>query len=153
MTDADVALFDAMERKRKPRRKGVTIGKASNRVEGEREDDIQTDIVKAIRKLGFRAHAIPNGSYLAGDHIRRARQSAKLTRMGMVNGAGDVGLRLPKSRGGPAYGELEVKQPGGVLSDDQVKRRDELHADGFLWGAACDVEGAVTVLRSWGWLA
>jgi hypothetical protein len=149
---ADVALWRELEAKPKPRRKGVTVGKIANRVEGELEDDIQTDIVKAIRRLGFRVHAIPNGAFLHGDAIRRARQSQKLTRMGMVDGAGDIAVRLPKARGGPAYGEIEIKRPGGVLSIDQEKRRDELLADGDKWGAACSIDGALDVLRSWGWL-
>lgn len=137
---------------RAPRRKRVRVGSAKDAIAGKHEFEIQAEIVRAIRKLGFRATASLNGVKLPGDPIARARKIQHLKSQGMEAGQYDLCLRRPKSRGGPAYAELEIKRPGEPLSVAQEQRGKELEADGFAHGAACDVDSAVAELKRWGWL-
>lgn len=142
--------LDALERP--ARRKRVTIGSAKDDT-GASEADIQAAIVLAIRRLG-----IGCGYNLHGEVLKRAsyderlRLAARLKRLGAEWGTLDLSLRLPVSRGGPAYGELEVKRPGQALTTDELRRTRRLEAAGHKWGAVCSVDEAIEAVRAWGWL-
>ncbi len=150
--NANLPDFDALERRaaRKPK---VRVGNKRDAVPGKYEFEIQADIVKAVRKLGIRATASLNGIKLPGDKAARERKIAHLRRIGMEVGQFDLGLRLPKARGGPAYAELEIKRPGEALTAAQERRAEQLAADGFAHGWACDVPSALAELKRWGWIA
>lgn len=53
--------------------------------------------------------AIPNGAHLAGDREQRARQMIRLKRVGLLPGAADLLLTVP--RGGRAGLWVEMKKP------------------------------------------
>jgi hypothetical protein len=70
-------------------------------------------------------YAIPNGAFLFGDAVRRAKQMAALKRQGLRPGVPDLHI--------PGWGlYLEMKRSkGGVTSDDQDKMHRLLRSMGF----------------------
>jgi hypothetical protein len=133
-----------------PVTKPQRIGKARKDAPDERT--VQRQIVKALRKLGLRVTAVPNGAHLAGTELRRMRQMAALKLDGLETGAADLLLTLPRRMGGPDMAWCEVKREGGVLSVDQIEFRDRCAADGIRWGCVTSLDQALAMLRGWGWV-
>ena len=86
---ADVEMWAALEAKGKPRRKGVTVGKARAGAPSERA--VQREIIKAGAKLGIWCVAVPNGSHLAGDPEERMRKMAAMRADGLHDWAPVIG--------------------------------------------------------------
>ncbi len=139
----DLASFDRLEGKDKPRRK---VGKA--RVGAPPERTVQREIVKAARQLGFIVHHSPNGTTLAGDDVARFKQAAVLNADGLMPGWPD--LILFNRRGG--VGLLEVKREGGTVSADQERVLSLLTRWNVPNATVCTLDDAMTALKSWGWL-
>jgi hypothetical protein len=74
--------------------------------------------------------AIPNGAYLAGSKLQRAKQMQRLKAEGLETGAPD--LLLPVARGGYHGLFVEMKRINGSrTSPDQIECRDYLIAQGY----------------------
>jgi hypothetical protein len=77
--------------------------------------------------------AIPNGAFLQGDRVRRAKQWSKLKRQGSREGVSDVFLPVP--RGGYHGLWIEIKAPrphASEVSDDQEQWQKEMRGQGYL---------------------
>ncbi len=88
------------------------------------ETDEQTKLVSwfrlQYRQLANCLFSIPNGSVLAGDAIKRAKQMNKLKREGFVNGVSDLFLMIPNSLYHGLFIEMK-KAEGGKVSQEQHK--------------------------------
>lgn len=62
-------------------------------------------------------YSVPNGGWLAGNATQRARQMNKLKAEGLLPGVSDVFIAEPRGDYHGMY--LEMKQPGGKLSENQ----------------------------------
>ena len=131
--------------------KRVRVGKA--RKDAPCERTVQRGIVGALRAMGYRVIHIPNGVKYAGDADRRAIQGKVLRADGFVSGTPDLLVMNPKAPTGLAFGWLEVKREGGVLSPDQLGFRDSCARDGFNWCAVCTLDESIAALKAWGWIA
>ena len=143
------ADLDALEKPH--RRKRVRVGSAKDD-DGTRERVIQRDIIKALRQLGIRSVHVPNGANLAGDAGARMRQMAALRADGVLPGWPDLLIWKPAPGLPPLFGVLEVKRPGGVLSDDQLSVQASLLRDGWSYRAVSSVVDALQAVRAWGWV-
>jgi hypothetical protein len=139
----DLAAFDALEGKDRPRRK---VGKA--RAGAPPERIVQREIVKAARQLGFIVHHSPNGTTLSGDSLARQKQSAVLVADGMMPGWLD--LTMFNRSGDP--GMMEVKREGGIISADQERVLALLARWHVKTAVVCTLDEAYTTWRRWGWL-
>ena len=139
----DLAAFDALEGKDKPRRR---VGKARAGAPSERV--VQREIVRSFRQLGLIVHHSPNGAQLPGDDVARFKQAAVLNADGLMPGWPD--LILFNRRG--AVGLLEVKREGGHLSADQERVMGLLTRWNVPNAAVCTLDEALAVVRAWGWL-
>lgn len=83
---------------------------------------------------------VPNGG------LRDPRVAAKLKADGVLPGVPDIGVVLP---GGKILW-IEVKAPGGRLSEAQIAFRDHIMATGGLWCLAYDIDGVERALASYG---
>ncbi len=139
----DLAAFDALEGKNKPKRR---VGK---KVKGGRlESPIQREIVNTLRKMGYIVHHSPNGAPLGGDQIARAKQSAVLKADGRVEGWPDLVVINRQWQ----HGYLEVKRPGGEISADQERVAAAMLRRGGMVAFVCSLDEALAALRQWGWL-
>jgi len=139
----DLAAFDALEGKDKPKRR---VGK---RVKGGRlESPIQRDIVKALRRMGYIVHHSPNGAPLGGDQMARAKQAAVLKADGRVEGWPDLVVIDRQWR----HAYFEVKRPGGTVSADQERVAAAMLRRGGLVAFVCSLDEALASLKEWGWL-
>jgi len=139
----NLAAFDALEGKDKPRRK---VGKA--RANAPPERTVQREIVRAARQLGFIVHHSPNGTTLSGDDVARFKQAAVLNADGLMPGWPD--LILFNKRG--AVGLLEIKREGGTVSADQERVLGLLTRWNVPNAAVCTLDEAYAAWRAWGWL-
>ena len=94
------------------------------------ESDEQSAFVKDFRKKykDYKIISIPNGSFLAGDKIQRARQMAKLKREGLEVGCYDTFVMFPNAR--ILFIEFK-RQKDFKVSKDQEAFRDTLDLMGF----------------------
>jgi hypothetical protein len=83
--------------------------------------------------------AIPNQS---NRHISNA---AKMKAEGVKSGITDLCFMLPAGR----VAWLEMKKPGGSLSDTQKVFRDLCAVLGHTWGVAKSVDEALALLTAW----
>lgn len=83
--------------------------------------------------------AIPNQ---ANRHIHNA---VKMKAEGVRSGVADLCFMLPQGR----VGWLEMKKPGGSMSDTQRQFRDICKSLGHLWGLAKSVDEALELLTEW----
>ncbi len=142
-TEADLA---ALEKRR--RRTGRTVGSAKDD-DGRKERAIQREIVRAVRQMGFRAVHVPNGGSLAGDEQARMRQGVARRMDGCVTGFPDLLLMRPGT-GEVVF--LEIKRPGGRLSDAQDACIAHMRNDGFRVGTASKLDDAIYWLKKWKWI-
>jgi hypothetical protein len=74
--------------------------------------------------------AVPNGAFLAGDAVARAKQAGRLKRQGLRPGVPDVFLDV--ARGGYHGLRIEMKAGKGRASDDQRLWIAALREQGYL---------------------
>lgn len=84
--------------------------------------------------------AVPNQS---NRHIQNA---VKMKAEGVRSGIADICFMLPQGR----VAWLEMKKPGGSLSDTQKQFRDICTVLGHQWGTAKSVDEALAILTKWG---
>ncbi len=124
---------------RKPRK--FRVIDASKPV-GPSEHKIQASLVDYLyyaAKPDVHYFAIPNQ---ANRHIHNA---VKMKAEGVRSGVADLCFMLP---GGKAAW-LEMKKPGGSMSDTQKQFRDICKTLGHLWGLAKSVNEAIEILTEW----
>jgi len=131
--------LDALERPVKP----VRVGKARKGSPTERT--IQRDTIKALAKLGFWAVHVPNEGQMSGGELARFKQAAVLKADGMTRGA----LDLIVMGSGGRVGWLEIKKPGGIVSQAQLGFMARLERLSIPCAAVCTVEDAVQAVREW----
>jgi hypothetical protein len=110
--------------------------------DGNAEARIQHAIVEYVRLVapGMLIFAIPNGG------LRAKAEAARLKWTGVLAGVPDLAIVAP---GGRVY-FIEVKQPRGVLSDDQRAIRDWLIALGSPPAICKSIDDARRALVAWG---
>lgn len=133
--------LDQLATLEKPVRK-KRVGKAVTGGKSERE--IQREIVVGLRKLGMMVFHIPNEGALAGGF----KHWAALRADGCIGGIPDLGIIW---RAG-AFGMLEVKKPGGALSETQQFIIERLQLRGVPVAVVTSLDEAVAALRGWQWL-
>lgn len=125
-----------------------------------REDGLQISIVTTLERTfpGLYFHHSPNGWFAGGNPGQAARQAAKLKAMGTRNGFPDLYFELPKmvEHGGelaftgeyePAY--IELKLPGGTLTDAQKLFRDRCLERKIKWALCRSYEEVRNKLIEW----
>ena len=127
------------------RAKRVAVARDPNtrRILTPSEHLIQVRLVnelKAKAAPGVFWFAIPNQSN------RGAVSGQKMKDEGVVSGVADLCVMLPQGR----VAWLEMKKPGGRLSDTQKQFRDQCNLLGHPWAVAYSVQEALIYLRSWG---
>lgn len=90
--------------------------------------------------------AVPNGAYLGGRPSERARQMGCLKGDGLKTGYPDLIIHWPTGKGAC----IEVKRPGGRLSDDQKTVHAKLAAIGWPVATCESVDEAFRFLRECG---
>lgn len=109
------------------------------------EADIQSQVVEYVSLLaarcGFLFCSIPN----EGKDRANPARLAKLKRMGLRPGAGDL---LFIKRGLSYF--LEMKKPGEKQSDDQIDFQLDCAMVGAQYAVAWSFEEAVEILQLWG---
>jgi hypothetical protein len=104
------------------------------------ERAIQMAIRHALKLHDAESIAIPNGGK------RTLWEGRMLRAEGLTPGAPDL---LLIGRG--AMGFLEVKAPGGRLSEAQVAFHDMLRRRGQLVETVRSVDEAIATIKAWGW--
>ena len=105
------------------------------------EAAIQRAIIARLRLSGIVCHHSPNAAKRTVIGGRRIKQD------GMITGWPD--LTVVGREGLVAF--LEVKAPGGKLSDAQAEIGIMLGRMGHTWGIAFSQDEAVELLQHWGW--
>ena len=156
------ALTQALTMHREATRKPAQKRKPMNAVEAlialetyDSENQLQNCVVKRLRPLedalGFRVVAIPNGGK------RRAKEAAQMKNRGVRAGFPDLMILakmeyvyggIPFNVGQPIL--IELKQPDGSLSDEQVEWHAWLGKNLMPVYICTSVGSVLTVLRSHG---
>lgn len=113
------------------------------------ETVIQRAIRMQFRALGFETVAVPNGSVLAGDKAKRARQMNALKADGLMTGFPDLIVFADTGR----VGFVEVKQEGAYQSPSQKQCQAWLESLGHKYVVMRNVEDVRQTLDAWGWLS
>jgi hypothetical protein len=109
------------------------------------EAQIQAGIVRYVRlaaKPGVEIVHIPNGGSRTGGWV----EGANLKRIGTVPGVPDLMILGPNGQARV----LEVKRPGGQLSEAQREFLARLDLAGCEYAVVYSVEEAVAACRNWG---
>ena len=129
---------------RNPRRKKVIArDPVTRRILQPSEHVIQVRLLNAlelVKAKGVYVFAVPNQSN------RGAVSGMKMKAEGVRSGVTDLVVMMPGGR--TAF--LEMKKPGGRLSDTQKQFRDRCLMTDHLWAVAYSVTEALVYLRSWG---
>lgn len=150
------------EDKPKPRRRRVKQGNLfgtrgpqsrSKAHTAPTEDQEQGALVKWLRAQRVAFTAIPNGAYLFGGRVDRARQWAKLQRTGCQKGFPDLLIFTPppNSPGCPGVAVEMKRTKGGRVSDEQRAWLDALEGYGWKAIVAKGCDSAVKQLRELGY--
>lgn len=75
-------------------------------------------------------HCIPNGAFLAGDKLKRAKQMSRLKKQGLKPGVWDI--FLPVARNGHHGLYIEMKAGKNKLTDNQAEFGGFAHEQGYL---------------------
>lgn len=113
------------------------------KLNGPSEHKIQVQLIDYLQVAARRDvyyFAIPNQS---NRHISNA---ARMKAEGVRSGIADLCFMLPGGR----VAWLEMKKPGGSLSDTQKQFRDRAQALGHYWALAKSLDEAIPHLRAWG---
>lgn len=138
-------MTDWLDNLERPKPK-VRVGKAYKGMPLERT--IQRDIIRALRQLGFIVKHTANEGRLDGDEKARMLQGVARKRDGLIRGWPDLEV-LP---GRSLVGFVEVKRPGGYLSDAQLACIAMLERKGYPCAAVCTVDDALKAIKEWGWI-
>lgn len=111
------------------------------------ETIIQRAIRMQFRALGFQTVHVPNGTVLAGDKMRRARQMNALKADGLMVGFPD--LLVYGSNGRVAH--VEVKQPTTKQSETQTACQKWLEGLGHKYAVLRSSDEVLGALQGWGW--
>ncbi len=86
--------------------------------------------------------AVPNGAFLFGDQVQRAKQMARLKEQGLKNGVLDLLV--------PAWFLwIEMKRvKGGVLSEDQVGWIEYLEGCGYKCAVCAGAQAAIDAVQA-----
>lgn len=116
------------------------------------ERSVQREIVGALRQIGLRVVAIPNGGQYVGDTEQRYRMAMAKRMDGEVSGFPD--LLVLTAKGPPRCAFLEVKRPKASLSGDHARRQADCHAalaaDGHHVAIVRSFDDALTAIKEWG---
>jgi hypothetical protein len=96
--------------------------------------------------------------HVANERRTTEREGAFLKCMGVRAGVADFVMVVPAmvrtsdftTQRLPNAAFLEIKRPGGRLSESQEQFRDDVTAIGCLWGLAYSTDAAAALLKSWG---
>lgn len=99
-------------------------------------------IVRLAHKPGVVFHSTPN------EGVRSPREGARMKRMGLLPGAGDLLFVLPPY-GRAAYLELKAGKTGRQ-SDSQKAFEADVTAAGARYAIARDIDSALIILKEWG---
>jgi hypothetical protein len=107
------------------------------------EHSLQTLVIKHLTQ-----HHEPDVFWFAIPNAGRRtfRAASKLKAEGMLRGAPDLVIVLPKAR----TGWLELKAPGGRMSDDQWGFQARCQRLGHQYACAFELSAAIGYLRLWG---
>ena len=108
------------------------------------EDEIHEAVVAELRKAGVRFFHAPNESNVP------VQYRAKLARKGLQAGVPDLVITQPNRWGRPSA--LELKRPGGRVSEAQSTWIARAEIDGWTCAVAYGLEDALETLRTWGYL-
>ena len=111
------------------------------------ERQIQRAILDHLYSKGIWAVHVPNGSVLAGDSGRRARQMNALKADGLRPGFPDLIVYGPQGR----IGHLEIKKEGVKQQPSQVDCEARLKALGQHYAVCRSVADVDETLAEWGW--
>lgn len=93
-------------------------------------------------------YAVPNGAFLAGNKLQRAKQMKRLKAQGLKVGVSD--LFLPVARQGYHGMYIEMKRrKGGVVSDDQKEFHDDMIKEGYRCVVANGCEEAIRYISDY----
>lgn len=112
------------------------------------ETVIQRAIRTQFKALGFETVHVPNGSVLAGDKVRRARQMNSLKSDGLMPGFPDLIAFAAKGR----IAFIEVKQEGTYQSKTQKDCQAWLESLGHRYTVMRSSEDVKESLIAWGWI-
>ncbi len=112
------------------------------------ESIVQRAIRAQLKALGFDSVHVPNGSVLAGDKIRRARQMIALKADGLMPGFPDLIVFANDGR----VGFVEVKQEGAYQQPNQKACQAWLESLGHDYAVCRSAQDASDTLREWGWI-
>ena len=105
------------------------------------EASIQRAIIMRLKLSGIVCHHSPNAAKRSVNAGRRIKAD------GMITGWPDLTVIGPEG----LVGFLEVKAPGGRLSDAQQDIKHMMHHMGQLWAVVHSQDEAVQTLQAWGW--
>lgn len=111
------------------------------------ETILQRQLREYLGAKGFVTVAVPNGSVLSGDKIKRARQMASLKRDGLTPGFPDL---LVYGRNG-RIGHIEVKTEGNYQEPTQKIVQGWLTDFGHLYAVCRSLLDVDETLTKWGW--
>lgn len=112
------------------------------------ETRLQRELRGTIGKLGFRSVAVPNGSVLAGDKVKRSIQMAGLKRDGLTPGFPDL---IVFGKGG-LIGFIEVKTEGSYQQASQKECQRWLTEFGQRYAVCRSSLDVMETLEQWGWI-
>lgn len=105
------------------------------------EAAIQRAIIARLKLSGIVCHHSPNAAKRTVIGGRRIKQD------GMITGWPDLTVVGPEG----LVGFLEVKAPGGKLSEAQKEIARMLTDMGHTWAVVMSQDAAVEILQHWGW--
>ena len=91
--------------------------------------------------------SIPNGTYFAGNTVRRAIQSANLKATGLRPGIPDLFLAVPKPGSGGLF--IEMKRLSGRPTVGQIQVHAVLRAAGYRCKVCCGADEAIAMIKDY----
>jgi hypothetical protein len=92
------------------------------------ESEEQKALCQYLNLMGVVYYAIPNGTYLSGTIMQRAKQMNRLKAEGLKTGVPDLCLLFKEGKS--VYIELK-RRSGGTVSKDQKEWKERLQTLGF----------------------
>lgn len=109
---------------------------------------IQRAVRARFKYHGFETVSVPNGSVLAGDQLKRARQMSTLKADGLLPGFSDLLVYGTDGR----VGHCEVKTEGGRQQPSQKAVQAWLESIGHLYAICRSTADVDETLARWGWI-